>query len=116
MGHADLYVHTSLSDAFGLPIVESMAMGTPVVALNAPPWNEVIDENVGFIVRVKGETILNYKPPYRIRIPDIQDLVKVLEDAALQVNSSMRRKVREYTISRFDAHKLYQMFRELIEV
>ena len=32
----DFYVHVSLSDAFGLPIIEAMAVGTPVIALNAP--------------------------------------------------------------------------------
>ena len=115
MGNADLYVHASLSDAFGLPIIESMAMGTPVVTLNAPPWNEIVNDNVGFLVRVKGEAILNYRPPYRVRIPDLRDLVKVLEDAVSQVSTSLRRRVRDYGINQFNAHKLYQAFKFLVE-
>ncbi|MEM3836088.1 glycosyltransferase [Pyrobaculum sp.] len=115
MGKADIYVHVSLSDAFGLPIIESMAMGTLAVVLNAPPWNEIVNENIGYLVRIRGEVVLNHKPPYRVRIPDIQDLSKILEDAVSQVSPSLYKKVRDYVINKFNAHILYKTFQTLIE-
>jgi len=51
---SDFYIHVSLSDAFGLPIIEAMAVGTPVIALNAPPWNEIVNDDVSFLVKVRG--------------------------------------------------------------
>ncbi|HID08849.1 TPA: glycosyltransferase, partial [Candidatus Micrarchaeota archaeon] len=33
---ADIYVHCVLADSFGLPILEALSYGVPVIALNAP--------------------------------------------------------------------------------
>jgi len=41
---ADLFVFPSLYEGFGLPILESMACGTPVVSSNAASLPEVVDE------------------------------------------------------------------------
>lgn len=41
---ADAYIHTSLREGFGIPLIEAMASGTPVVALSSPPTPEVLGE------------------------------------------------------------------------
>jgi len=112
----DFYVHVSLSDAFGLPIIEAMAVGTPVIALNAPPWNEIVNDDVGFLVKVKKEVIMG-NPPYRIRIPDINSLKETLENVVNVANNNrLRNNVRRYAYEKFNAHTLYLRFRNIMEL
>jgi glycosyltransferase involved in cell wall biosynthesis len=50
-GAADVYVGPSLEDAFGLPIVEAMACGLPVVAsIHAGASEYVDDAKTGFLL------------------------------------------------------------------
>ncbi len=42
--NADLYVHPALYEGFGMPIVEAMALGTPVVVSNTGPMPEVVGD------------------------------------------------------------------------
>jgi glycosyltransferase involved in cell wall biosynthesis len=37
-----VYVQPSFSEGFGLPIIEAFRFGKPVIAVNAPPFNEII--------------------------------------------------------------------------
>jgi glycosyltransferase involved in cell wall biosynthesis len=39
---ADAYLHVSLREGFGIPLLESMSSGTPIVALANPPAPEVL--------------------------------------------------------------------------
>lgn len=41
----DVLLYTSLSEGFGRPIVESMAMGLPVIARKTQPFEEIIGES-----------------------------------------------------------------------
>lgn len=47
--NADLFVYPSLIESFGLPLIEAMACGTPVIGSNRTSVPEVID-NAGVIV------------------------------------------------------------------
>lgn len=49
---ADLYVGPSLYDSFGLPVLEAMACGLPVIAsINAGASENIHDNETGFILR-----------------------------------------------------------------
>src|SRR5690606_35995776 len=48
---ASLFVMPSIYEGFGVPILEAMAGGTPVVASNIPPFNEI------------GGSFINYADP-----------------------------------------------------
>lgn len=41
----DVYVQPSYSEGFGLPILEAFRFNKPVIAVNAPPFNEIIRHN-----------------------------------------------------------------------
>ena len=45
--NCDIYIAASRLEGFGVGLVEAMACGRPVVALNAGPTAEIIDENEG---------------------------------------------------------------------
>jgi len=46
---AEIFVYPSSYEGFGLPLVEAMACGTPIVASNAPPMPEIVG-NAGLFV------------------------------------------------------------------
>jgi glycosyltransferase involved in cell wall biosynthesis len=41
---AEIFVYPSLYEGFGLPLVEAMACGTPIVASNSPPMPEIVGD------------------------------------------------------------------------
>jgi len=46
LGASDYLVFPSVSEGFGLPVLESLAMGTPVVINRIPPLTEFTNEDV----------------------------------------------------------------------
>ena len=43
-GASDAYLHVSFREGFGIPLLESLASGTPVVALANPPAPEILGD------------------------------------------------------------------------
>ncbi len=52
----DLFIHTSLYEGFGLPILEAMACGLPVISSNSSSLPEVVND-AGFLI-----------PPYQLEL------------------------------------------------
>lgn len=52
----DLYVQASLSEGFGLPVLEALSAGKPVVHPDYKPLTEITDERTSFRVPVKTIT------------------------------------------------------------
>ncbi|WP_291122093.1 glycosyltransferase [Empedobacter sp. UBA7620] len=48
---ADVYVHFSTEDTFGLVIAEAMSCGTPVVVNNVTACPEVVGEGCGYVIK-----------------------------------------------------------------
>lgn len=49
----DIYVYPTRLDGLGLTMYEALACGMPVIATDYPPMNEIIDDEVGRLVRVE---------------------------------------------------------------
>ncbi len=47
---ADVFFNASVEETFGLPTVEALACGTPVIVYNATALPEVVDNTCGFVV------------------------------------------------------------------
>ena len=47
----DVFFNASVEETFGLPTIEAMACGTPVIVYNSTALPEVVDENSGYVVK-----------------------------------------------------------------
>ena len=93
----DIYVHTSLSESFGLSMVEAMAAGLPVVAFNIPNVNEIV---------VHGKT------GFLVKLGSVKDLAEVLsiliEDEELR--RGVGRNARERALRQYDWNVIAQKY------
>jgi len=53
---ADVTVYPSRAEGLGLPLLESLALGVPVITTDTPPMNELIEDDVNGLL-VAGEAI-----------------------------------------------------------
>ncbi|MGX4668318.1 glycosyltransferase family 4 protein [Cerasibacillus sp. JNUCC 74] len=49
----DVYVYPTMLDGLGLTMYEALAAGLPVITTNHPPMSEVINNRVGYLVKVE---------------------------------------------------------------
>ena len=56
---ADLLVHPSVSENFGITIVEGLAAGLPVIATKGTPWQELETCNCGWWIDIGVEPLVN---------------------------------------------------------
>lgn len=55
---ADLLIHPSVSENFGITIAEGLAAGLPVICTKGTPWSEVESENCGWWIDVGVEPLV----------------------------------------------------------
>ena len=93
----------SLSEGFGLPVLEAMALGTPVITSNLSSMKEI----------AKGAALL--VDPYSI--PEIENsMLKILNDEDLRVDLSKKgfEKVKEFTWEKC-AEETLQVYSSLLK-
>ncbi len=91
---ADVFLNASVEETFGLPTVEAMACGTPVIVYNATALPEVVDETCGFIVE-----------PH-----DFTSLVDIIKNKKYElINSDSCRK----QAIKFEKYKQYEQYIDL---
>jgi len=106
-----VYVQPSFSEGFGLPILEAFRFNKPVIAVNAPPFNEVIRQREnGILIPSDGirwlnfENIIDFKM-HTYQADDLaQAIIQSLSDQKLLAR--MRSNIRQEKWN-WDARKLY---------
>ncbi|MBN1875289.1 MAG: glycosyltransferase family 4 protein [Anaerolineae bacterium] len=83
---AALYVHPALYEGFGMPIVEAMALGTPVIVSNTGPMPEIVGDAALTFDPYSGDAIAN-------------TIQRVLQDQGLREELGQRAlvRVRDFT-------------------
>jgi len=121
MGASDITILPSLSEGFGLPLIESNAMGTPVVHCLYPPLTEITNEgNFTFpydkIQYYDCQEGIEYEF-HRYNINNLAEAILEAADLALNKKDEMadrRAKVREHSKG-FDIMKLYPKLLSLLK-
>jgi glycosyltransferase involved in cell wall biosynthesis len=94
-----IFVFPSTEEAFGLVLIEAMAMGLPIITTNVPPMTEIIDDHSGKFVDPDSPR-------------QIADRVN-----ALLSNPQLLKEISEYNVTRFYAeYELGHMINKLVEL
>jgi len=113
----DLYAQASLAEGFGLPVLEALASGLPVVHVGYKPLSEITDKDTSFRVPVRA---INYIQEYgaikyELHIYHPKDFAEAILQAKEAILSD-REGYRKKAIARareFDIRKVYSRFIEI---
>ena len=113
----DLYAQASLAEGFGLPVLEALASGLPVVHVDYKPLSEITTADTSFRVQARG---INYIKElgaikYELHIYHPKEFAEEILKAKEAILSD-REGYRERAVKRaseFDIHKVYNAFVEI---
>ncbi len=102
-GAADLFVFSSTTETQGLVLIEAMAAGTPVVAVDAPGVRDVVNGKNGFMVR---ESIREFS----------EKVIRVLDDKKLmeKMSQNARKTASKYSISKM-AKRMLDVYKSVLK-
>ncbi len=107
----NVYVQPSYSEGFGLTVLEAFRFDKPVIAVDAPPFNEVIRQKEnGILVPVVKTTWHNFADLvlFKMHLYQAQDMASAIlegisnQDQATNMQENIRREKHNWSI-----HKLY---------
>lgn len=94
----DIYVGPSRLEGIGLPLVEALACGLPLVTCDWPPMNEFVSPGVGSTIKI--DRLWSRKDGYYWPQcqPDLQNLTYILEEYAVNFKKlpDLKRRARKY--------------------
>jgi glycosyltransferase involved in cell wall biosynthesis len=106
-----IYVLSSFTEGFGLPILEAFRFNKPVVAVDAPPFNEIIEDGcTGKLIPFKEVRRFNYKNKvlFKMHIYEPRSLAEAMFSL---LSDDGIREIMKNTIGdrkhRWSIHKLY---------
>ena len=115
----DLYAHASLAEGFGLPVLEALACGKPVVHADYDPLSEITTPQTSFRVRVLSRDAVqdvggimfeyHYYDPKEFADEIIHAKEEVTKDAENWAQKCLERA------KEFDRNKVYRKFIELLQ-
>ena len=114
----DLYAQPSLSEGFGLPVLEALAAGKPVVHADYKPLTEITTPETSFRVPVIGTATLKEVGgiEYELNIYNVDEFANAIiqaKDEVLKNKDDIAAKCVERA-KEFDKYKVYKRLVELM--
>ena len=106
-----IYVQPSYCEGFGLPIIEAFRFDKPVIAVNAPPFNEIVKQReTGILMPVRQITWFNYenKVLFKIHRYNVEDLANAIVEIMTNPHflTEMQENIRKEK-NRWNIYNLY---------
>jgi len=111
----NIYVISSFTEGFGLPILEAFRFNKPVVAVDAPPFNEIIEDGcTGKLVPFKEVRWFNYKGKvlFKMHIYEPHDLAEAI--FGLMSDSSIRERMENEIRERKHRWSIHSLYPQLL--
>lgn len=107
----EVYVQPSYSEGFGLPTLEAFRFDNPVIAVDAPPFNEVIKQREnGILVPLRKITWFNFANLilFKMHMYQAEDLAQAILElmSNQQYVTKMQENIRKEKYN-WSIHKLY---------
>ena len=118
----DLYAHAALSEGFGLPVLEALACGKPVVHADYKPLSEITTKKISYRCKVAGtsywagDATEHTGIDYELHFYDPNEFGDLILQAKDELMKERNEKTRlcVYRARQFDIHKTYKKFLKYI--
>lgn len=91
-----IYVMPSFAEGFGLPMIEAFRFNKPVIAVDAPPFNEVVEDGeTGILIPYEKVQWFNYKNRINFKMHIYEP--RVLAEAIIKLLSNDRLRTEMQT-------------------
>jgi glycosyltransferase involved in cell wall biosynthesis len=91
-----IHVCPSESEGYGHTIAEGMAMGAVVVTTNAPPMNELIGRDRGFLVSASRQKPMGLDHCYNVSVRDLETAIEELLTTSLEERARLGREAKRH--------------------
>ena len=114
----DVYAQASLSEGFGLPVLEALASGLPVIHTDYKPLSEITTKETSFrvptrLIQYIQETgAIKYELHY-YKISEFAEAIINAKNAITENREYYRQKALERA-KEFDIHKVYNAFTQMV--
>lgn len=111
-----IYIFSSFSEGFGLPMLEAFRFSKPVIAVDAPPFNEVIEDGrTGKLIPYKNVRWFNYKNMilFKMHVYEPQELAKAI--VSLLSNNSLRESMETQIQEKKHRWSIYKLYPKLLD-
>ena len=95
-----IHVCPSESEGYGHTIAEGMARGAVVVTTDAPPMNELISRDRGFLVAASPDKPMGLDHRYRVAVRDLEAAMEKLLNTSLEERASLGREAKRHFTQR----------------
>lgn len=115
---SDVNVFPSLSEGFGLPIIEAFSTGKPVITLDAAPMNEINTPKTGWLIKTEksytGQMKQHWASAVKYNIPNMKDFTQKLAESITNHKERQIKASRALAKAKsYDCQKTYKRFKEL---
>lgn len=113
----DVYVYPTTLDGLGLTLYEALSCGLPVITTNNAPMNEVINNNIGFLVDVDKYYTRSDGYYWPLSICNIDSLITGMMFYINNKNDLIKFKnnARQYALKNYNWTNRYDNIKEIFE-